>query len=87
METHPSSIHRAVGFTLLLIPFLSLSVTARKFYDDDPLKQEPPPLRADKVGQRRISDAYDLFSNTLSKRGERATKQKAIPPPRREYAR
>ena len=79
MEPQRSFIHKAVGFTLLLIPFLSVSMTARKFYDDDPLKQEPPPLRADKVEQRRISDAYDLFSNTLSKRGERATVKKPIP--------
>ncbi|MBZ5545145.1 MAG: hypothetical protein LAO07_15940 [Acidobacteriia bacterium] len=79
MKPQQSPIPRAVGFTLLLVPFLALSMTARKFYEDDPLKQEPPPLRADKVAERRISDAYDLFSNTLSKRGERTTKQKAVP--------
>jgi hypothetical protein len=79
MGTQESSIRRAVGFTLLLIPFLSLSMTARKFYRNDPLEQEPPPLNADKVAFRRISDAYDLFSNTLSKRGERAPKKKVLP--------
>jgi hypothetical protein len=79
MKAQPSSIQRAVGFTLLLIPFLSLSIAARKFYRDDPLEQEPPPLRADKVASRRISDAYDLFSNTLSKRGERTAAKKPIP--------
>jgi hypothetical protein len=79
MKLRRSTIPKALGFAWLLTLFLSASVTARKFYDDDPLEQEPPPMNANKVAPRRISDAYDLFSNTLSKRGERATLNNPIP--------
>jgi hypothetical protein len=51
---------------------------ARKFYPDDPIEQEPPPVHVPQVATRRISDAYDLFAGVLSRRGEQKTKARPI---------
>src|SRR6266536_5548880 len=56
-------------FVLMLgLPSLS---GATKFRPDDPLQREPPPVQAGKVKPRALSDYYDLFENTFSRRGER----------------
>lgn len=74
----PSS-RRAWGATVLVTALLSPSLHARKFFDDDPLDKDPPPLPAEKVTLRRISDVYDLFAGILTKRGEQKTKARPIP--------
>ena len=79
MKLQRSPVHKAVGFALLLILFLSTSVTARKFYDDDPLERMPPPLDVQNIEARRISDLYDFFSLTFTQQGEKQTANRILP--------
>lgn len=52
---------------------------AQKFYDDDPLLREPPPRDAGALGNRKLSDLYDLFRHSLAPPGERSLAAKPIP--------
>ncbi len=62
----------AVGLATLL-PALAV---AGKFYPDDPLRKEPPPLHVEDADFRKINDYLDLFQNMFGKPGERQpTKQ------------
>lgn len=54
-----------------LVLFLPLVVFGRKFYDDDPLAKEPPPLSAEKAVPRKLNDFFDAVMNTLGHPGER----------------
>lgn len=66
----------------ILIPLLALSfssdLAARKFYDDDPIRSDPPPLPVGKVKARELSAAYDFLQNTFSTPGEKQNKKKPI---------
>jgi len=53
---------------------------AQKFYPDDPLLVEPPPLDAGKPARRKLSDWYDLFWHILATPGEK--QPRAGPPVR-----
>jgi len=68
-----------LGWLCIWVLIPEPGVSARKFYPDDPLAKEPPPANADKVVPRRISDAYDLFSNILLQRGEQKGKVGVVP--------
>lgn len=57
--------------TLLLALALPLALGARKFYADDPLWQMPPPLDAEVVVSRDLSDFYDYFLYTFSSPAEK----------------
>ncbi|MBI1940606.1 MAG: hypothetical protein HYS33_03760 [Acidobacteria bacterium] len=70
---------RALQYAALVSLLLAAGLQAKKFYDDDPLLKVPPPMNADKVAVRRISDYYDFFSHTLAKRGEQNTSRKFTP--------
>jgi hypothetical protein len=59
---------------LLLLPLSAAFGQQMKFYPDDPLDREPPPLNAEKVLSRKLSDYYDLFSHQFGKTGERQPK-------------
>ena len=73
-------LHRKIAALVLVAQFsFSGALSAKKFYADDPMEQEPPPVHVPKVAARRISDAYDLFAGVLSKRGEQSTKARPIP--------
>ncbi len=63
----------------LLLPLLSPGNPTKKFYEDDPLLKEPPPLNVEEVLVRRISDYYDYFSNSFAKLGEQNTEGKIHP--------
>lgn len=63
----------------MVIPLLSTTLHARKFYSDDPLEKDPPPANLEKVTPRRISDVYDLFAGVLTRRGEQKTASHPIP--------
>jgi len=52
----------------LLVP---LFLFGRKFYDDDPLQKEPPPLPVDNAVPRKMNDFFDVVMNTLGHPGER----------------
>mgnify|MGYP003386726016 CR=1 FL=1 len=56
--------------TLLLITLSSVALS-KKFYGDDPLLSEPKPLNVKEAATRKLSDAFDLFSNQFGKLGER----------------
>lgn len=53
---------------LLAVPLLA---PAQKFYPDDPLLVEPPPLDAGKPARRKLSDWYDMFWHILATPGEK----------------
>jgi hypothetical protein len=74
-----TSSSKILGAALLGIPLLSTALHARKFYRDDPLEKEPPPLNVQQAKYRRISDAYDLLAGVLTRRGEQKTKARSIP--------
>lgn len=52
---------------------------AGKFYEDDPLVQEPSPRRVDKAASRKLSDYYDALRHTLATPGEKQLRAKKIP--------
>ncbi len=68
---------RLVGIGLLFT-FLNGVGVCRKFYDDDPLIQEPPPIPVQNVAARKLSDYYDILSHTLATPGERQSKEHPI---------
>ena len=76
MRAHFSKRFGVLSATVLLLPLISAGLPARKFFDDDPLMKEPPPVNVEKVLDRRISDYYDFFSNSFAKLGEQNSKTK-----------
>lgn len=52
---------------LLPIPIAS----AKKFYDDDPIRQMPGPMAVQKAAPRKLSDLYDFFYMSFGKPGEK----------------
>jgi len=63
-----------------LIIFLSLpcALSAQKFYPDDPLEKEPPPMHVNDARFRKLNDYVDLFQNILAKPGERQPEPKQL---------
>jgi hypothetical protein len=53
-------------------------LSARKFYDDDPLLREPPPIHVAQAKARKLSDIYDLFSHIFGQPGEKRSKEGRI---------
>lgn len=68
-----------LGAFALAILFALPNLWAQKFYPDDPLDREPQPLNVDQAAYRRISDAYALLANALTKRGQQKTGAKPTP--------
>lgn len=64
---------------LLLLLLWPMPVSAKKFYQDDPIQKMPRPRNVEKVLSRKLADYYDFFQNTFFKPGERSTKTKLIP--------
>ncbi len=79
MTQHSLFNTRLLRRAAILPLLLAAGLNARKFYDDDPLLKDPPPMNSNIVEGRRISDYYDFFSQTLGKRGEPSTLKKPIP--------
>lgn len=50
--------------------FVPLLLFGRKFYDDDPLQKEPPPLPVENPAPRKLDDFFDAVMNTLGHPGE-----------------
>ena len=63
-----------VGLAVLL-PSLAV---AGKFYPDDPLEKEPPPLQVEDASFRKLNDYVDLFQNMFAKPGDRQPTKKQI---------
>ena len=70
---------RAAFLGLILMGALTVSLWGQKFYPDDPLQKEPPPLPVIDPGPRALSDLLDFFSNTFGKPGERHSEVGVIP--------
>ena len=64
------AVDAAVSVGVLLALLLPVAADARKFYDDDPLVKEPPPMPLEDARFRKLNDYYDLFSNMFSDVGE-----------------
>jgi len=79
MVGHSPFARKAIRRALLALTVLTAGLNAQKFYDDDPIPKEPPPLSVEKIKGRRISDYYDFFHNTFKKPGERQVKGKLLP--------
>ncbi len=71
--------HNVLRNTLLGLLLLPLGLSARKFYDDDPIRKVPQPMNVEKISVRRANDYYDFFRYTFLKQGERHTKTGFIP--------
>jgi hypothetical protein len=73
-------ISRSVPFAVLA---LELSVPlafrgATRFYADDPVEKDPPPVTISKVKSRALSDYYDVLKNTFYRLGERNTRSRFL---------
>jgi hypothetical protein len=79
MVGDPLLVKKTIRHALLALALLTTGLNAQKFYDDDPIQKEPPPLNVPKIQGRKLSDYYDFFSNTFAKPGERQSKGKQIP--------
>jgi len=79
MAAYSFLTRKALGATIVALPLLTWGLWAQKFYDDDPVQKEPPPLNAEKVQGRVLSDYYDFFLNTFGKPGARHPQGKPIP--------
>ncbi len=55
-------IQQRILTAALLLPLLA---GAQKFYPDDPILREPPPINVTKPVNRDINDYYDFFQNTF----------------------
>ena len=60
---------------LVLVLFFPLLLDAKKFYDDDPLRKEPTPLRVEDANSRKLNMHYDFFLYTFAEPGERQPKR------------
>jgi hypothetical protein len=50
---------------LVVVLFLPCVLGAQKFYPDDPLEKEPPPMHGDAARFRKLNDYVDQFQNIL----------------------
>ena len=64
---------------LVLLLSCSAPLSARKFYDDDPMEKVPPPVNVANALSRKLSEHYDFFRNTFFQTGERQSKNRLIP--------
>ena len=64
-----------VAALAILLPSLAV---AGKFYPDDPLLKEPPPLPVEDASFRKLNDYVDLFQNMFAKPGGRQPTEKEI---------
>ena len=73
MQTKSSVARRTSRLAATALPvllFATAPLAARKFLDDDPLRQEPKPRDASQALSRKISDYYDFAVQNFSRRGE-----------------
>ena len=61
---------------LVLVLFFPLLLSAKKFYDDDPLEKEPTPLHVEDANSRKLNMYYDFFLYTFAHPGEKQPKKK-----------
>jgi len=70
---------QAAALGLIFIGMMTTPIWAQKFYPDDPLEAEPPPMATPDPGVRGLSDVLEFFSNTFGSPGERHPEIGVIP--------
>ena len=65
--------------TLLLALLPTLELSAKKFYEDDPIQKVPSPMNVEKVLSRKLSQYYDFVHHTLFKPGQRHARGNLVP--------
>ncbi len=73
-------VRRAGWPVLALAAMVALPAAARKFYPDDPLLKEPPPMSVAKAKSRDINEYYDFFLNTFFEPGKPEIKSGEVAP-------
>lgn len=68
-----------VVFWAAALCLLAVSAPAQKFYPDDPLVKEPPPLPVQHANFRALSELMEFAANSFSKPGERHPLPHVIP--------
>ena len=58
---------------------MAAPIWGQKFYPDDPLEAEPPPMATPDPGVRGLSNLLEFFSNTFTSPGERHPEVGVIP--------
>ena len=69
---------RVLAWFALAVLACPIAVSAQKFYPDDPLDREPPPLPAVDPGTRNLSLLLETVSATFSRPGERHPREGVI---------
>jgi len=62
-----------------LLILLPVTAAAQRFYPDDPLMEELPPISVEQAGYRSLNSLYEYFTNTFSSPGERHPATGVIP--------
>ncbi len=70
---------QAGALGLILISVMATTLWGQKFYPDDPLEAEPPPMATPDPGVRGLSSLLEFFSNTFTSPGERHPEVGVIP--------
>jgi hypothetical protein len=70
----------AIYSAIALAALAALPAAARKFYPDDPLLKEPPPLAVAKAKSQNINEYYDFFLNTFFEPGKKEFKHGEVAP-------
>lgn len=80
MANRPDAlIARCLLAIAIAVGLAATDVGAQKFYPDDPLKAEPPPLPVVNPQPRALSELLELFNNTVNRPGERHPRSGVIP--------
>src|SRR2546421_9616927 len=69
------SLSRILASGLLLV----WAAPAQRFYPDDPVWKEPPPVPVSKVEKQKLDNLIDFYKNTFHEKGERHRSGKIIP--------
>ncbi len=70
---------QAAALGLILIGIMATPIWGQKFYPDDPLEAEPPPLATPDPGVRGLSEVLEFFTSTFGEPGERHPEVGVIP--------
>ena len=61
---------------IVLVLFFPVLLSAKKFYDDDPLEKEPTPIHVEDANFRKLNLYYDFLLHTFAQPGEKQPKKK-----------
>ena len=75
----PVLVMKPARLLLIVAVAAPLTVDARKFYDDDPLEREPPPLNVESAQPRKLNEYYDFFTHQFGPPGERPSPGNRLP--------